>query len=94
MELTLSHKKHQNQKFFYFFTLREMRKCDFKLYSVSSIKGLFWFLDRHQDGVYESMATYLQARLGAACMKVNAQIVILNAHTLAKRGMVGGNAVD
>ena len=43
---------------------------------------------------YKNKALYLQARLGAACMKVNAQIVIRSAHALAQRGRVGGIAVD
>ena len=42
--------------------------------------------------VYKNMATYLQARLGIVCMKVNAQIVNQNAHALFMHGRVGGNA--
>lgn len=42
----------------------------------------------------KNIATYLQARLSAVCAKANAQIVIRNAHTLARRGTVGGIAVD
>ena len=43
---------------------------------------------------YKNKALYLQARLGAACMKVNAQIVIRSAHALAQRGRVEGITVD
>lgn len=43
---------------------------------------------------YKNKALYLQARLGAACMKVNAQIVIRSAHALAQRARVEGIAVD
>ena len=44
--------------------------------------------------IHKNQVTYLQARLGMACMKINAQIVNLNAHMLFAQSRAGDNAVD